>query len=44
MSSTDAARAGGTGRSKAREVWALGDYDLIARHLLEPFGPTLVHA
>ena len=44
MSSTDAARAGGTGRSKAREVWALGDYDRIARHLLEPFGPTLVHA
>jgi SAM-dependent methyltransferase len=44
MSSTDAARAGGTDGSKAREVWALGDYDRIARHLLEPFGPTLVHA
>ena len=44
MSSTDAARARGTGWSTAREVWALGDYDRIARHLLEPFGPTLVHA
>jgi SAM-dependent methyltransferase len=44
MSSTDAARARGTEQSKAREVWALGDYDRIARHLLEPFGPTLVHA
>jgi len=44
MSSTDAARAKGAERAKAREVWALGDYDRIARHLLEPFGPTLVHA
>jgi SAM-dependent methyltransferase len=44
MSSTDAARAGGTERSKAREVWALGDYDRISRDLLEPFGSTLVHA
>jgi SAM-dependent methyltransferase len=44
MSSTDAARARRTGQSKAREVWALGDDDQIARHLLEPFGPTLVHA
>ena len=44
MSSTDAARAKGTERAKAREVWTLGDYDRIARDLLEPFGPTLVHA
>ena len=44
MSSTDAARAGGTDGSTAREVWALGDYDRVARDLLEPFGPTLVHA
>jgi len=44
MSSTDAARAGGTDGSTAREVWALGDYDRVARDLLEPFGPTLVSA
>jgi SAM-dependent methyltransferase len=44
MSSTDAARAKGTERAKAREVWTLGDDDRIARDLLEPFGPTLVHA
>ena len=44
MSSTDAARAKGTERAKAREVWTLGDDDRIARDLLEPFGPTLVSA
>jgi SAM-dependent methyltransferase len=46
MSSTDAARAGGAERSKKgrRELWALGDYDRIARDVLAPFGPTLVHA
>jgi SAM-dependent methyltransferase len=44
MSSTDAARASRTDQSKARELWALGDYDRIARDVLEPFGPALVHA
>jgi SAM-dependent methyltransferase len=46
MSSTDEARAGGAADVKAREreVWALGDYDRVARDVLAPFGPALVHA
>ena len=35
---TDAAKA------QARALWALGDYDRVARDVLAPFGPELVGA
>jgi SAM-dependent methyltransferase len=46
MSSSEAAPATGSeqARARAREVWALGDYDRVSRDVLEPFGPALVHA
>lgn len=46
MPLTHAARAGGAEELKARqrEVWALGNDDRVARDILEPFGPALVHA
>jgi ubiquinone/menaquinone biosynthesis C-methylase UbiE len=46
MSSSEAAPATGSeqARARAREVWALGDYDRVARDVLAPFGPALVHA
>ena len=46
MSSTDAGRSTATDerRDRAREIWALGDYDRVARHVLAPLGTTLVEA
>ncbi len=46
MSSSEAAPATGSeqARARAREIWALGDYDRVARDVLAPFGPALVHA
>jgi SAM-dependent methyltransferase len=45
MSPTHAAQAGAEElKARQREVWALGDDERVARDVLEPFGPALVHA